>query len=298
MRYINFLGISFCLLLNIFTLYSSEMENTIEDEKNPLRQQLCCEDDPIEDDPIIVMLDGDYWSPDDARQDNPLKKMETYFDGSGNFTLDKAKELIEQKIKEEDDIVNSQGTSQERTWNKPLEWLCVNACCLEPLTKENRLEIAKFFVENGANNESIEEASLSCLTDPNLYISRANSSIKEFLDSVKNQRRISIDKEEVQRMKKYEKERKERVENKLRMAKLGERPRPLSEETIEEIITLIKREPIFTRKESVENKLRMAELREHPRPLSEETIEEIITLIKKELVFTQQQLIAESDTEE
>lgn len=159
MRYINFLGVSFYLLLNIFTLYSSEMEDMIEDETNPLKQ------------------------------------LKTYFDGSGSFTFDKAEELIEQTTKEGKDIVNSQGTSPERSRNNPLKWLCINGCNLKPLTKENRLEIAKFFAKNGANNESIEEASLFCLTDPNPYVSRANSTIKEFLDSVRNQRGIIIDEE-------------------------------------------------------------------------------------------------------
>ena len=169
MRYINFLGVSFYLLLNIFTLYSSEMEDMIEDETNPLKQ------------------------------------LKTYFDGSGSFTFDKAEELIEQTTKEGKDIVNSQGTSPERSRNNPLKWLCINGCNLEPLTKENRLEIAKFFVKNGANSKSIKEASLFCLTDINPRLSEANSNIKKLLDSIRNQRRIIIKNKKI----KFEKLKKE-----------------------------------------------------------------------------------------
>ncbi len=183
MRYINFLGTSFCLLLNVFTLYSSEMESIIFDKENLLRQKLFI----------------------DTKQDNPLKKLETYLDNSGSLTLDKAKKVIKQKIKEGEDIVNSQGTSPERSRNNPLEWLCINGSSLEPLTKENRLEIAKFFVENGANDESIKEASLSCWTDSNPYVSEANSTIKEFLDSIRDQRKIIIKNEEIECKMEYKK---------------------------------------------------------------------------------------------
>jgi len=122
---------------------------------------------------------------------NPLMNVETYLDNSRNFTLDNAKKVIQERK----DTINFQAKGSCR----PLEWLCMNGYSLAPLNEENRLQIATFFLENGASNESIEEAWVFCLLSNDRPLQCANSKIKEFLRHAKKERDITIEVEEITR---------------------------------------------------------------------------------------------------
>ncbi len=188
MRSIYFLNISLCLLFNVAVFCSAELEKT--DYARCLGRS---------------NHKGRFdWDKEDAKQDNPLKQLKTYLNDKGNFTLAKAKELIGQKAKEGEDIVNSPGTSASRSNNNPLKWLCFEGVILKHfITKENRLKMAQFFLGNGANNASIKEALLDCESEPAPHRIEANLGIKEFLCSVKTEKGIEINEREIEEMRKF-----------------------------------------------------------------------------------------------
>ena len=125
MNCVNFLYISFCLFLNTSILYPSEKENAT---KKPCS---------------------------DKNSKNPLMRMETYKDNSGNFTLDNAKRIATE--------TPSRDLCYLFHWPKDnvvLEWACSRQ---NPLSEEERLKIAKLFLQKDTFNPSKKEALLACL---------------------------------------------------------------------------------------------------------------------------------------
>ena len=86
---------------------------------------------------------------------NPLANMRIYRDEYGNFTLNKAINLMN-----EDDgyLVNC----PEDSADLPLSSRPLGLICSRPLNQEEQLKIVKLFLENGANENSIYEALLVC----------------------------------------------------------------------------------------------------------------------------------------
>ena len=158
MSYFNFLCLLFCLLLKVSILYSSEVED----------------------------IDWD-WS-------NPLHNEKTYFDDSENFTFVNVERILEERKSE--DLINSQKRSMSTgSWNS-LKWLCVSASINKRLSEENRLQIITRFLKN-ATDKSIKSAHLFCQYNRDPNTQTANRKITKFLSLVIEQKKITIEPEEI-----------------------------------------------------------------------------------------------------
>jgi len=179
MRLIYFLNISLCLFFNAAVSGAAELEQT------GRRRSLWL----------------DIWRNQDAKQDNPLKQLQTYLDNSGKFTLAKAEALINQQTKEEKDIVNYSGTGSTIS---PLRWLVINGFKLNQiLTQEDRVNIAQLLIAHGANEESLQEAFLDCEAEAASHLIEANTSIKKLLHSVKTEKEIEIDEVKLDKLRRF-----------------------------------------------------------------------------------------------
>ncbi len=179
MRLIYFLNISLCLFFNAAVSGAAELEQT------GWRRSLWL----------------DIWRNQDAKQDNPLKQLQTYLDNSGKFTLAKAEALINQQTKEEKDIVNYSGTGSTIS---PLRWLVINGFKLNQiLTQENRVNIAQLLITHGTNEESLQEAFFDCEAEVAPHHVEANTSIKKLLYSVKTEKEIEIDEVKLDKLRKF-----------------------------------------------------------------------------------------------
>lgn len=139
MKHINFLCISFYLLLNIstakpmFKIVKRLQTRRINSIGKPHFKRFC---------------QGVNFSK------NPLMSANLYRDENGNHSLTAARNCIE---KDEGYLVNSPGTENYC----PLQWSCLPDKSSE-LCPEERLKIFKLFLSNGANDKSIRKASITC----------------------------------------------------------------------------------------------------------------------------------------
>lgn len=139
MKHINFLYISFYLLLNISTakpMFKIVKFSSIR-RLNPIKKLY-----------FKRFCQGANFSK------NPLMSVNLYRDKHGNHNLTAARNCIEE---DEGYLVNSPGTENYC----PLQWPCLPDESSE-LCPEERLKIFKLFLSNGANDKSIRKASITC----------------------------------------------------------------------------------------------------------------------------------------
>ncbi len=180
MRYINFLKISFCLLLNIFALYSSEYSDLSENESKNIKTDSSKRTLNWRE---ILSLNRNL--PEEEQLSAALTNRDTYRFPNGEFTTTKAVWIIH-TLKEKFNLYENPTTfpHSESPSRNPMAWICSKKAITEAKFKEKeRLEIGRyFFFQKFVDNGVIEKSLAVCMRNP-----EHNSTIIEFMQNKKEE---------------------------------------------------------------------------------------------------------------
>ncbi len=176
MRYINFLKISFCLLLNVSILYSSAENKPKNIEVGSSKRIL---------DWRTIMNLHPKLTPR-LQLTTALTHRDTYKrNNDGKFTCSKAILIIDQ-LKVKHNLYENPTTfpSSENPSYNPMAWICSKGAITEAkLTEKERLKIGQYFLyQKLVDNEVMEKALTACMRNP-----EHNSTIIEFMQNKKEE---------------------------------------------------------------------------------------------------------------